>query len=148
MTARLRVLMNLTRPAFAVLLLAFGLPARAAGQEPPRDTTGASPRVKDLPLTAAQRQAFVGTYSVTATAGSPLPPDASMSFRVVEENGVLMAKGGDEEAKRLLYQGDNVFRPEGVRDVTLTVTFVVENGRATKFILRKEDGVIEGVRVP
>jgi hypothetical protein len=139
--------MNLTRPAFAVLLLAVGLPARAGGQAPVRDTTAASPPVKDLPLTAAQRQAFVGTYTVTATTGSPLPPDASMSFRIVEENGVLMAKGGDEEAKRLLYQGDHVFRPEGVRG-DVTVTFVVENGRATKATIRKEDGVIEVVRVP
>jgi hypothetical protein len=147
MTTRLRVLMNLTRPAFAVLLLAVGLPARATGQEPPRDTTGASARVKDLPLTAAQRQAFVGTYSLKATSGSPLPPDASMSFRVVEENGVLMGKPGDQEAaRRLLYQGDNVFRPEGVPDFILT--FVIENGRATKFTARKEDGVMVGVRVP
>jgi hypothetical protein len=146
MTAGLRVLVSLT-PCAMALMLALGLPARAAGQEPLRDTTAARPPVKDLPLTAAQRQAFVGTYFLTATAGSPLPPDASMSLRVFEENGVLMAKGGDEGAGRLLYQGDNIFRPEGAPP-DVVVSFVLEKGRATKLTVRKEDGVIEGVRVP
>lgn len=140
MTAHFRALVNLT-PCALALLLALGLPARAAGQEPARDTTATSPPVKDLPLTAAQRQAFVGTYAVTLPFGEP------RSLRIFEENGVLMARPDDRpEATRLLYQGDNVFRPEGVPNFVFT--FVLENGRATKFSVPREDGVMVGVRAP
>ena len=92
-------------------------------------------------LTAAQRQAFVGTYAVTLPFGEP------RSLRIFEENGVLMAKPEDQpEAKRLLYQGDNVFRPEGIPDFVFT--FVLEGGRATKFTVRRPDGVMQGIRIP
>src|ERR671918_1271022 len=100
MTARLRILVTLAPHAAALLLaLAVGLPARAGGQGQVRDTT-----VKDLPLTAAQRQAFVGRYSVT------LPFGELRSVRIFEENGVLKAQDEDEGpgSRRLLYQGDNV----------------------------------------
>jgi len=140
-TARVRGLSSLAACAFA-LPLALGLPTRAAGQEPARDTTAASRPVKDLPLTAAQRQAFVGTYSATLPFGEP-----GGSLRIYEENGVLMGRLDDaSEAKRLLYQGDNAFQPEGVPGFVFR--FVLENGRATKFTVRREDGVMMGVRVP
>ena len=138
MTARLRILVTLAPHAAALLLaLAVGLPARAGGQGQVRDTT-----VKDLPLTAAQRQAFVGRYSVT------LPFGELRSVRIFEENGVLKAQDDDEDKGpgRLLYQGDNVFRPEGIPG--FTITFVLESGRAAKFTGRRPDGVMEGVRVP
>jgi hypothetical protein len=63
-------------------LLALVVPASAAGQAPSRDTTAAAP-VKDLPLTAAQRQVFVGKYSVT------MPHGEQTTLRVFEENGQL-----------------------------------------------------------
>ena len=127
-------------PCAVALLLAFVAPASARAQTPSRDTTTTAPApVKDLPLTAAQRQAFVGTYAVT------LPYGEQRTLRVFEEDGVLKGQPNDNEPRRLLYQGDNVFRPEGADFV---LTFVVENGRATKFTSRREDGVMQGTRVP
>ena len=101
----------------------------------------APPAVRDLPLTAQQRQAFIGTYSVT------LPPQGEKTvLRVFEENGVLKARpGNQDETRRLLYQGNGVFAVEGVADFSLT--FFVQNGRATKFTGHKADGVMEGERI-
>lgn len=66
-------------------------------------------------------------------------------LRVFEENGILKAHSlRDQEARRLLYQGDAVFRPEGIPD--FVITFVLKGGRATKFTVRRPDGVVEGVR--
>ena len=142
MTTHLRLLGNLASFALAFLLV-LSLPARAASQEPVRDTTGPGAPVKDLPLTAAQRQAFVGSYLVT------LPWGKQDRVRIFEEKGVLKVKGEDEneiELPRLLYQGDAVFRPEGKPGFVLT--FVLEGGRATRFTgLRPDGGVMEGVRV-
>jgi hypothetical protein len=95
--------------------------------------------VKDLPLTAAERQAFVGSYSVT------LPFGEQTALRIFEDNGVLKGQPEDQEARRLLYQGDNVFQPEGTPDFVFT--FVLEGGRATKFTVRRPDGVMHGIRV-
>ncbi len=118
--------------ASIVLLLVFGLSApAAAAQAKPGDT------VKDLPLTAAERQSFVGSYSVT------LPLGGGSVVRIFEEDGVLKALS-DGETHRLLYQGNGVFRPDGLADFVLT--FVIEGGRATRFTGRKPDGVMEGVR--
>jgi hypothetical protein len=129
-------------PCVVTLLLALGLPAHAAAQAQSRDTTTeVTPPVKDLPLTAAQRQAFVGRYSGT------LPFGEERSLRIVEESGVLKAHPEDGEGgARLLYQGDNVFRPEGVPGFVLT--FVLENGRATRIVVCRRDGVMQAVRVP
>ena len=135
MTPRLRTL----TPCALALLLALGLPARAASQAQARDSAETSAPVKDLPLTAAQRQAFVGNYSVTLPFGEPT------SLRIFEENGVLKGEPENQEARRLLYQGDNVFQPEGTPD--LVFTFVLEGGRATKFTVRRPDGVMHGIRV-
>ena len=112
------------------LMLVFGLSAPAAA---------AQATVKDLPLTAAERQSFVASYSVT------LPLGGGSVVRIFEENGVLKALS-DGETRRLLYQGDGVFRPEGMADFVLT--FVIESGRATRFTGRKPDGPLEGRRIP
>jgi hypothetical protein len=132
-------------PCAVTLLLALGLPAHAAAQAQSRDTTTeVTPPVKDLPLTAAQRQAFVGRYSGT------LPFGEERALRIIEENGVLKAHPDDAEpgtsGGRLLYQGDNVFRPEGVPGFVMT--FVLENSRATRIIICRRDGVMQAVRVP
>jgi hypothetical protein len=129
-------------PYTVALLLVVVTPVDTRGQTPSRDTaTTAAAPVKDLPLTAAERQAFVGVYRVA------LPHGEERTLRIVEENGVLKAYPSDAPSPaRLLYQGANVFRPEGVADFVFT--FVVENGRATKFTVRREDGVMEGVRLP
>jgi hypothetical protein len=95
--------------------------------------------MKDLPLTAEQRQGYVANYSVTT-------PEGTMVFRIYEEGGVLKGAPADDEPKRLQYQGENVFRPEGLPEFTLT--FTMEGARATKFVARRGDMVLEGVRMP
>lgn len=126
-------------PHFA-LLFALVVPAAAGSQEASRDSSAVAGAVKDLPLTASQRQAFVGSYSVT------LPHGEQKTLRVFEDNGVLKGEPEGQNAVRLLYQGDNVFRPEGIPGFVFT--FVVENGRATKLTGRRPDGVMEGIRRP
>src|SRR6266851_679032 len=124
-----------------VLILVFGLSASAAAaHSKPGDTTRAAETVKDLPLPAAQRQSFVGIYSVT------LPLGGGSVVRIFEENGVLKALS-EGETRRLLYQGDAVFRPQGMPN--FVITFLLEGGRATKFTGRRPEleGVMEGVRI-
>lgn len=117
--------------------LALVVPAVAAAQRPGWDTTKV---VKDLPLTAAQRHALVGQYVVT------LPQGMQDHIRIVQEHGALAAHSENQNGTvRLLHQGGNVFLAEGVPDFQLE--FVVENGFAAKFTLRKADGLGEGVRV-
>jgi hypothetical protein len=104
----------------------------------PPGSTRAADTVKDLPLTAAQRQSFVGSYSVM------LPMGGQDVLRIFEENGILKAHSSHENRTgRLLYQGDGAFRPEGSDFV---ITFVIEAGRATSFQGLREDGVIKGTR--
>jgi hypothetical protein len=138
MTARRRTFVAPGRRV-SLLLLMVGLLIGVSAQSQVPDTTRTGAAAKDLPLTAAQRQVFIGTYSVTLPQGEPT------SLRVYEENGALMGQPEHQEAKRLLHQGENVFFVEGVPDFSLA--FVVENGRATKFTLRKADGMGEGVRL-
>ena len=139
MATHSRVLRDLAPYAVALLLI-IAAPANVSGQAPSRDTTPAAATVKDLPLTPAQRQVFVGTYRVA------LPHGEERTARIFEENGVLKMHPSDAEPARLLYQGNNVFHPQGMPHFVFT--FTVENGRATKFTVRREDGVMEGVRVP
>lgn len=120
------------------LVLVAGHPATLFAQRTGWDTTTA---VADLPLTAAERQAFVGRYRVT------LPQESGYFAFVEEEQGRLrLCAEASGECRRMLHQGRNVFLFEGVPD--FEVTFVVENGRATRFALRKADGPGDGVRVP
>lgn len=125
---------------FAALALLLTLSSTAGhAQAQTRDTTRAAV-VTDLPLTAAQRQAYVGVYSVS------LPQGEQTMLNVFEENGILMAHpDNQDESRKLVYQGDNVFLAGG--DPEFAIVFVVENGRATKFTVRRADGVIQGVRV-
>jgi hypothetical protein len=139
MTTRFRTFGNVA-PWVVALIVALLAPVRATGQAPSRDTAAAAAPVKDLPLTAEQRQVFVGSYAVT------LPYGEQTSLRVFEENGVLKAQPENQQVVRLLYQGDNVFQPEGISDFVLR--FVVENGRAMGFTVRKEDGLMRGTRIP
>jgi hypothetical protein len=125
--------------ASIMLLLTFGFCARSAtAQAKTGDTTRAADTLRDLPLPAAQRASFVGTYLVM------LPMGGQDVLRIFEENGVLKAYSSHENRTgRLLYQGDGAFRPEGTDFV---ITFVIEAGRATSFQGRREDGVIKGTR--
>lgn len=120
---------------FAIVFLLACAPDLGQAQ----DTTRAGAVVKDLPLTAAQRQSYAGSYTVNA-------PWGLVSVRVFEERGVLKLSASDhpDEARRLLYQGDNVFVGENAPGFVFT--FVMEGGRATGFKQHREDGTIVGVR--
>jgi hypothetical protein len=131
------------RTMACVPLLILGLPIRSSAQGRGQDSARVSLAVKDLPLTAAQRQSYVGNYVVD------LPQGGSGSVRVLEENGALKlwaSDRGDEKPRRLLSQGDHVFLAENTPDFVLT--FVMDGGRATGFNVRKADpGLIVGVRI-
>src|SRR5688500_19628581 len=92
MPARIRGLSDLIPVVFALALV---LPGGAAAQAQPGDTTHKG-TPKDLPLTAAQRQAFVGSYAVTLPYGEP------RSFRIFEENGMLKAQTDEDPGSRRL----------------------------------------------
>jgi len=97
--------------------------------------------VRDLPLTVAERQAYVGTFNAT------LPQGGGGLVQVYLQGDTLrMRPQGENNAPRLLYQGGHVFRAEGVPD--FVITFVLAQGRATGFAVQKEDGVIQATRVP
>jgi hypothetical protein len=130
-------------PHSIALLLILGLPTHAESQSPGQDSTGAHATVRDLPMTAAQRQVFFGSYAVTLPHG-----ETGDTGRIFEENGSLRLQAGGEKGRsvRLLYQGEGVFVPEGIPDFVFT--FALENGRATRFTVRRPDGVMVGVRIP
>ena len=125
-------------PIFAALSLALVFAAPAAAQAPAQPSPSAQ-AMKDLPLTAQQRQSYVANYTMTT-------PDGPMPFRIFEEGGVLKGAPGDSEPKRLMYQGENVFHPEGMPEFTLT--FALDGARATKFVVRSPEWTMEAIRNP
>lgn len=131
----------------AVLALAGVLPDRGSAQVPntrpaaPAVASAVASAVRDLPLTAAERQAYVGTYHAT------LPQGGGGLVQVYLEGDTLrMRPRGERQAPRLVHQGGQVFHAEGVAD--FVITFVLAQGRATGFSVQKEDGVIQATRVP
>jgi len=121
----------------AALAAALAFAAPATAQQAP--AAPAPSEARDLPLTAEQRQSYVASYTLTT-------PDGPMIFRIYEEAGVLKGMPGDDEPKRLLYQGENVFHPEGLSG--FSITFTMDSGRATKFVVKSPEWTMEGVRVP
>jgi hypothetical protein len=131
-------------PTIAAFLigLSFGLPARSSAQAPARDTTIAKVEVKDLPLTAIQRQRYIGKYETEL----PESNGEKVALRVFEENGVLrLWVGNPNESRRLIYQGDNVFLLENTPGFVLT--FVVVHDVAMKFTVHKPEGDLLAVRI-
>ena len=127
-------------PYLAALAVALAFAAPAAAQETaPAAAAAAQGAMKDLPLTTEQRQGFVATYTINT-------PDGAMPFRIYEQNGALHGQPGDDEPKRLLYQGNNVFHPEGMPE--FTVTFTLDGTKATKFVVKSPEFTLEGVRMP
>lgn len=125
-------------PCFAALSLALAFAAPAAAQAPAQAAPSAQ-ATKDLPLTAQQRQSYAADYTLTT-------PEGPMVFRIYEEAGVLKGAPRGDDPKRLLYQGGNVFQPEGMPEFSLT--FTMDAGRATKFVVRSPEWTMEGVRNP
>jgi hypothetical protein len=128
-------------PLAGMLSLALALPVVAEAQAAPSaPATPAAPAAKDLPLSAAERQPFVGTY-LLSTPGSA---GRSMPFRVYEQQGSLYGQPQGGQAMRLLYQGENRFRPEKEQESLLT--FTLEAGKVTRFSVTTPQGTLEGVR--
>ena len=123
-------------PYLAALAIALAFAAPAAAQDA---TAAAAPAMKDLPLTAEQRQGYIGSYAAAT-------PDGRMAFRIYEEAGVLKGQPEGNEPKRLFYQGENVFHPEGMPE--FKVTFTMDGAKAAKFVATTPEGPIEAVRVP
>jgi hypothetical protein len=113
-------------------------PVAAPTAAAPAAATPAAPRPPAL--TAAQRQPYLGSYSITT------PDGERITFRVFEENGMLKGQPGAEPALQLVHEGGDVFRSVGQYEYT--VTFAVEAGRATGFTARNQGGVLQGVRIP
>ncbi|CAN5894517.1 hypothetical protein BH11GEM1_BH11GEM1_31710 [soil metagenome] len=126
--------------AALVFALSFCAPARSPAQAPARDATRSTLEGKDLPLTAVQRQSYVGRYE------TELPGGEKVTMRIFEENGALrLWVSNPDESRRLFYQGDNVFLLENAPAFVLT--FNVVNDAAVKFTVRKPEGELVAVRI-
>jgi hypothetical protein len=128
-------------PFLGGLSLALILPVAAAAQT--ASSTPAAQEVaaaNDLPISPAERQRLVGTYllSMPGSAGRSMP------FRVFEEEGKLYGQPQGGQAMRLLYQGDNKFRPE--KELDSSMTFTIQNEKAISFTVESPQGRLEGVR--
>jgi len=95
--------------------------------------------IKDLPLSAAERQQFIGVYAVTASPAQP-----AMPLRVFERGDTLMGQIRNNDPTRLIYQGDNVFRLSASRE--FTIEFTISGGKATQLVILSKDGTMRGVR--
>jgi len=100
---------------------------------------GAAEALRDLSLTAEERQRFSGVYAVTA--GEARAPS---DFRVYENEGSLMGQMRTNDPTRLLYQGENVFVPAASPE--FKIAFTVEGGRATKVTIVYPDVTMSGAR--
>jgi hypothetical protein len=82
------------------------------------------PVVRDLPISAADRARFEGSYRLS---------DA-LTLRVFSQGDSLMSQATGQGSFRLLYQGEREFRPSF--DTSVRVVFEVDaSGRATTLIL-------------
>jgi hypothetical protein len=128
-------------PLAGALSVSLALSTAAEAQAAPgAPAASAAAAAQDLPLTAEQRQQFVGVYVVSM----PGAPGRAMPFRVYEEQGALYGQPQGGSAKRLLYQGENRFSAEG--EPESVVSFTVEGGKAARFTVATPQGVLEGVR--
>lgn len=95
----------------------------------------ALPRVS---LSSAQLTPYVGDYAVQ------LPNANTLVMHVTVAGDRLMAQGEGQGAFELIPYGNNTFGAEF--DRSLRVTFVVENGRATRITVRQGGVDMEGPR--
>ena len=116
---------NLLRVAYDVAPLGRGAAA----------TRGAAPS-----LSAADRDAIVGNYTLQLPNGQALP----IKFYLDETRVMSQARG--QQAIELRYLGNSAF---GVAfDPALRFTFTIDGGKATKVTLLQGGATIEGTRAP
>ena len=135
-----RAASSLTSLGCAFSLIVAAPTAVRAQAESSAPAASESAAVKDLPLVAAERLGFVGRYAL-AIPGSGQPPRV---LRIFDEQGALMGQVNGNDAMRMLYQGNNVFRAEADPAV---ITFTVEGRRATRVAVTLPEGAMEGTRI-
>lgn len=122
------------------LILFFGLPTTVVAQGKGEDSARDTASVKDLPLTAEQRQAYIGGYK------TELPGGEKVTLRILEKNGALMLWASNpDEARRLLYQGDHVFLVENTPGFVLK--FGLWGNTAMMFTVHKPEGDLLAMRL-
>lgn len=119
--AAFRLSRQLARAALGLSLPAGTPPAQAAGGE------------RDLPLSAAERARYVGTWRVRLENAPPRFQQYVRTYRVFEQNGRLMLQPLGQYAERMLALGDDRFVLAGSPD--FTVHFTVRDGRAVEVVL-------------
>lgn len=95
-----------------------------------------------VPLAAADRARYEGTYALARPTGSAL------KIRIwAEGDGLLSQAEGPGQGKiPLLYRGNDTFGAEF--DPTLQITVLFENGKAVRARLQQRGNTLEGPRVP
>jgi len=94
--------------------------------------------VADLPLTAAERRAYIGIYALDT-----MP----VRFTVSEADGKLQLSMGGQTPMNLVYQGDHRFVL--ANDLEASLEFSVEEGLATRVVVRSSTGnLLPGRRIP
>jgi hypothetical protein len=93
------------------------------------------PETLDLPLDAAARRGYAGTYDL-----------GQLQVRIYEEGDVLMAQATGQRAFKLLFQGNHTF--VGSIDQEIRLVFDVEGDRATAFTLHQGSGTTRARRIP
>jgi hypothetical protein len=109
------------------------------GDEGPPPAVLAGNAALDLPLAAERQAIYAGTFIRQEG-------ERTMELRVFVENGQLMAQPTGQSARRLLYQGNDEFRPE--RAIEFRVVFEIENGRAERVAMHNEGNVFRLTRKP
>jgi hypothetical protein len=94
-------------------------------------------RPKRVTLRQEELTPYVGTYALNLG-------ERTIDFTVTAANGTLYGKFGGGNALPLIPYGHDVFGADF--DETLRLTFIVENGRATRLTLAQNGGHAQGVR--
>ena len=129
------------RLTLCTLLLMAAANAKSHAQVTQGAVSSRPNTVQDLPLTASERQRYIGIYSIKP----PDPSSRAMRLRIFEENGALMGQMDENLPTRMLSQGNDAFRPEAAQ--VFVVSFNLENGRATAVSMVSPEGKMNGVRL-
>jgi CubicO group peptidase (beta-lactamase class C family) len=121
---------NLLRVAYDVAPVARGTGGRG----------GAATQAATPALSATDRDAIVGSYTLQLPGGQALP------IKFFVDGARLMAQAQGQDANEIRYLGNHSF---GVAfDPALRFTFTIDAGKATKVTLLQGGATIEGPRVP
>jgi hypothetical protein len=110
-------------------------PMRAAPPRGAAQATGAA-----ATLSAADRDAMVGNYTLQLPGGQPLP------IKFFVDGTHFMAQAQGQAANELHYLGNYAFG--AAFDPAVRFTFTMDAGKATKVTLLQGGATIEGPRAP